>query len=132
MLKDSHTVRYYPWGAGAFYEIKLSRDPSIAFFNNGELLRKNALSLYEQSIVIDRLSKLTLPFVIRSDKQLICDPEVTSRLHIRSKNLNLKIIWSTSELEMGVNIYASILNLVDLFCDLLPLKSLCFEPPEIV
>jgi hypothetical protein len=132
MLRDSHSVRYYPWGSGAFYEVKLSRDASIAFYGNEMLLRKSPLSLYEQSIVIDRLAKLTLPFALMSEETLICDPENTSRLQIRSKNLNLKIVWTTSALEMDMKTYTSVVNLVDLFCDLLPLQGLNFEPPELI
>lgn len=127
MNKRDLKLRLYPWEHPAHYELSLSEKSFISFHDGIKILEKRLLSPFEVKLIYKKINSIKIPARLKIDSDVLTEPDIQSKLIVKSHWLNLTIRWTTSEEESRP--FSSIISLQDLLFELLPLDALSFEFP---
>ncbi len=129
MYQDELQLKLYPWEISAYYELFLSDKSFISFHDGSKILEKRLLSNFEMKLIYQKLDSIKIPVRLKNDDICIVDPEIQSKLSIKSQKSSFTIKWSNSLEE--IKPFANIISLQRLLFDLMPLDNLPFEFPAL-
>lgn len=132
MSMRRYKIKLYPWNNSAYYQVFLFDNPSIYFFDGSRLVGSRMLSNFENDLFAKRIKKIQIPFDQNPGEMVVCDPNISSRISIRSKNVYLSITWDSSDSEVYPREYGVIRSIENLIFQLLPLDGLDFEIPMLL
>ena len=127
MNESDLKLRLYPWEHTAHYELSLSEKSFISFHDGIKILEKRLLSPFEVKLIYKKIDSIKIPVRVKIDSDVLTEPDIQSKLIVKSHWLNLTIRWITSEEESRP--FQSIISLQNLLFELLPLDALSFEFP---